>query len=253
MANAVPRLRMLAGPNGSGKSFLVSALQDAVNLGVSVNADEIEATLKAQASATRRQLALADWNLQLTSQELHDFLVSAQSQRLTTWQRARIRVENNTLLFSGLRTDSYLAAWAAELIRYHLLAAHQTLTFETVMSHPSKLEFLRDARQQGYRTYLYYVATDDPKINMARVRSRVKRGGHPVSKAKIVDRYFRSLGLLFEAVKLVDRAYLFDNSSHEPVLIAEITDGRHVKYQTNVLPAWVVNSFHTKMLQQATE
>ena len=76
---------MLAGPNGSGKSFLVKVLQDAVNLGVSVNADEIEATLNAQAPATRRQLALADWNLQLTAQELHDFLASPQSQRITPW------------------------------------------------------------------------------------------------------------------------------------------------------------------------
>jgi predicted ABC-type ATPase len=36
---------MLAGPNGSGKSFLVPSLEKEVNLGVIVNADELEAKL----------------------------------------------------------------------------------------------------------------------------------------------------------------------------------------------------------------
>ena len=48
------------------------------------------------------------------------------------------------------------------------------------MSHISKVEFLREAKRQGYKTYLYYVSTVDPQINIARVKYRVSVGGHPV-------------------------------------------------------------------------
>ena len=60
---AVPRLRMLAGPNGSGKSFLVDSLSKEVNLGSFVNADVIEAKLKAQAASPTQLLNLAEWQL----------------------------------------------------------------------------------------------------------------------------------------------------------------------------------------------
>lgn len=55
---------MLAGPNDSGKSFLVPLLQTEVNLGVIVNADEIEATLRQQ-PADLRLLNLGNWNVVL--------------------------------------------------------------------------------------------------------------------------------------------------------------------------------------------
>ena len=69
------------------------------------------------------------------------------------------------------------------------------------MSFPDKLEFLRKAQLKGYRTYLYYVATDDPDINISRVRNRVQLGGHSVPEDKIVNRYYRSLDFLMEAVQ----------------------------------------------------
>ena len=69
---------------------------------------------------------------------------------------------------------------AADFIRQKLLEARVSFTFETVMSVPDKVAFLRKAQQFGYRTYLYYVATEDPDINISRVRYRVKMGGHPV-------------------------------------------------------------------------
>ncbi len=229
---------MLAGPNGSGKSSLVPLLLQHVDLGVSVNADEIEADLKRQ-SGTVRLLNLHDWSIKLTGQDLLDFGKLDGSQRLPVDVLGSLRIENNVLVFQGTPIDSYLAAWVAELLRSSLLAARQTLTFETVMSHPSKLDFLRDAQAQGFRTYLYFVATNDPNINVARVGARVKAGGHAVSAAKITERYHRSLDLARQAIAVTDRAYLFDNSGAAPELIAEITNGRQVSLETDVVPAWV--------------
>ena len=50
---------MLAGPNGSGKSFLVPSLEKEVNLGVIVNADELETEQEAIAVVFRRHTLLA--------------------------------------------------------------------------------------------------------------------------------------------------------------------------------------------------
>ncbi|MGY3089264.1 putative ABC-type ATPase [Hymenobacter sp. UYAg731] len=251
MANsAVPRLRMLAGPNGSGKSFLVDSLRTEVNLGILVNADMIEAQLKVQAGAVAQVLRLADWQLTLQQDDLFAFAARPEAARLTPGRLARMKIANNELQLSRLQLNSYLAAWIAEFLRFYLVAARQSMTFETVMSHESKLGFLREVRAKGYRTYLYYVATDDWNINIDRVRARVKKGGHNVSRVKIIDRYFRSLALLFEAVKLVDRAYIFDNSL-TPQLIAEITNGQEVEYAMNDIPQWVYIHFHAKLLTQA--
>ncbi len=65
--------------------------------------------------------------------------------------------------------DSYLCARIIDYIRLEFLRLKVSFTFETVMSHISKVEFLREAKRQGYKTYLDHVSTVDPQINIARV------------------------------------------------------------------------------------
>ncbi len=93
----------------------------------------------------------------------------------------------------------------------------------------------------GQSTYLYFIATDDPAINVSRVRNRVRLGGHPVPEDKIAPRYHRSLALLPDAVRATNRAYIFDNSGGrgEHTWLAEITDGRTLDLKTNPVPAWL--------------
>lgn len=106
------------------------------------------------------------------------------------------------------------------------------------MSSPDKVAFLQKAQALGYRIYLYFVATEDPDINVARVKYRVQTGGHPVAEEKIRSRYLRSLALLSDAITFTDRAYIFDNSGHSRVWIAEITNGIEMEAKTNEIPAW---------------
>ena len=108
------------------------------------------------------------------------------------------------------------------------------------MSHSSKLDFLRAARGQNYRTYLYFIATADPQINLNRVENRVRSGGHPVPREKIIERYYRSLELLGHAIRLTDRAYIFDNSRdhQDSAWIAEITGGTQLELKVNEIPHW---------------
>jgi predicted ABC-type ATPase len=104
----------------------------------------------------------------------------------------------------------------ADADREDCLRKRQSFSFETVMSHRSKIEILAEARQRGYKVVFYFVATDDPVINIHRVSNRVAQGGHDVDAGRIVARYFRSMELMSEAMMIADAAYIFDNSSDEP-------------------------------------
>jgi predicted ABC-type ATPase len=225
-----PRLRMFAGPNGSGKSTLKHVISDEL-LGVYVNADEIELSLREEGT-----LDLSRYQLVLDPDSV---VKHFQSSSLVTTDSS-IQLEKNRLLLAQLPTMSYHAAVTADLIRKELLHHRMSFSFETVMSHHDKVDLLQHAQSLGYRTYLYYIATDDPAINVSRVRLRVSQGGHNVPEEKIHSRYIRSLELLWEAIQHTNRAYLFDNSQDGigKTWIAEVTNGSEIEVKTDVLPAW---------------
>ena len=106
------------------------------------------------------------------------------------------------------------------------------------MSSPDKVALLQHAKQTGYRTYLYFIATEDPEINVSRVRARVHLGGHDVPTDKIISRYWRSIDSLVPAIRETNRAYSFDNTGASLSWIAEITDGRDVELKSDRMPAW---------------
>jgi len=58
-------------------------------------------------------------------------------------------------------------------------------TWETVFSHPSRLEIMKHEKKNGYKIHLTYVTTKHPDINVHRVWSRVLQGGHDVPEDKI--------------------------------------------------------------------
>lgn len=41
-----------------------------------------------------------------------------------------------------------------------------------------------------------------------------------------------------KSVKYTDRAYIFDNSSHQKIWIAEITDGSVLEIKSDSMPDW---------------
>ena len=234
MTAPIPRLRMFAGPNGSGKSTIKDMLPSGW-LGVYVNADEIEKVIRLDGG-----LNLADFEVNAEAGEFQAFFMGSTllARAGLLFQAQQLTLSEGHVLFGAVEVNSYFASVLADFIRHKLLAAQVTFTFETVMSSPDKVEFLRKAQQAGYRTYLYFVATDDPEINVARVQYRVQTGGHPVPEDKIRSRYTGSLELLPKAVAYADRAYLFDNSGVERVWVAEVTDGLEIEMKTDAMPAW---------------
>ena len=72
-------------------------------------------------------------------------------------------------------------------------------------------------------------------------------GGHNVPDQKVTERYYRSLGLLLDAVRLTNRAYIFDNSGETKVWIAEITDGIDIELKTDLIPQWFTHAVLDKI------
>jgi predicted ABC-type ATPase len=124
----------------------------------------------------------------------------------------------------------YAAAREADRQRQGLLLTRESMAFETVMSHPSKIEFAIAARAAGYRVTLIFVGVISAEISILRVKQRVANGGHDVPRQKIIDRYDRVMSLLPQAIQSVDRALLFDNSDDltGAKLVAEFRDGQQI-------------------------
>lgn len=138
-------------------------------------------------------------------------------------------------------TNSYEAALISDYLRNLLILKGETFSFETVMSHPSKLEILKKAQEGGFKNYLYFISTESVDINMQRVVERVEKGGHRVDSQKIQERYFKSMELLSEMIPYCHRCFIFDNSLETGYrLIAEIIDGVEVVVHTDdSIPDWV--------------
>lgn len=123
------------------------------------------------------------------------------------------------------------AAARASGIREQCLEQGRSLAFETVLSMPDKIDFIRRAKQAGFFVRLFFVGTDDPSINSKRVALRVMEGGHDVPIGKIIARYTRSLANCSVAACVADRAYVYDNSvDNAPArLLFRLGDGKLLK------------------------
>lgn len=229
---------MFAGPNGSGKSALKRYLPSAL-IGAYLNPDEIQESISRESSFN-----LANYGIESDGGRLLDFITSSPFLRVQGLAEAAaaLSCHGGKVDFSEVPVNAYFASAIADFLRRRMVEQNRNFTFESVMSHPGKVDLLSRARDHGYRTYLYYIATEDPEINISRVRNRVALGGHSVPEEKIVSRYHRSLDLLMSAIQVSDRAYIFDNSTDSPeaehTWIAEITGGSVLEYKSALIPAW---------------
>jgi predicted ABC-type ATPase len=67
-------------------------------------------------------------------------------------------------------------------------------TFETVMSHPSKVEFFERARDAGFLTVLYFVSTSSADLNVRRVAERVQGADMTYPKPALETATFGHMG-----------------------------------------------------------
>lgn len=238
------RVRIFAGPNGSGKTTVNEDLNGRFNLGYYLNADDLCLKIKKD-----NRIDLSSYNLTPSFAEL-EFFFCDHSLYQALPSGISFKLIGTSLEFFT-PPNIYELAILADYLRYSLLKTNATFSFETVFSHPDKIGFIEKANKQGYRTYLYFVSTNSPEINIERVKARVLLGGHDVPERKIVKRYKRSLDNLLPAMKLAYRAYIFDNSGKQAKLIAQVTPARNMYVEVKRLPIWFEECVLSKLTDQA--
>lgn len=109
-----------------------------------------------------------------------------------------------------------------------------------MFSAPDKVQFLKKARDLGYFIRLFFICTDSPLINVNRISRRRLKGGHDVPPAKIFSRYSKSIAQCVVAIKLVDRAYIYDNSIEDadPQLLFRAENGALKKVYRQPVNDW---------------
>jgi predicted ABC-type ATPase len=135
------------------------------------------------------------------------------------------------------------AAHRSMEIREDCLFHGKSMLLETVFSVPEKLEFIKRAKSAGFFIRFFFIGTDAPHINAARVARRVLSGGHDVPITKIISRYDRSMANAGLAMILADRAYVYDNSVDDldPRKLFRTKNGQVFKiYEDIWLHEWAV-------------
>jgi len=127
-----------------------------------------------------------------------------------------------------------------ETWREQLLQERKDFIFETVLSSDGKVDFLKRAKEAGYFIRMFFICTDNPTINAARIAKRVMEGGHDVPIQKIISRYQKAIINAIKVTAFADRSYFYDNSVDEQnaQLLFRSVDGKFAKRYVDSLPAW---------------
>jgi predicted ABC-type ATPase len=102
------------------------------------------------------------------------------------------------------------------------VAGRKTFAFESTLSGKTYVGLLRLARENGFQIHLHYLWLPNPAIAIARVRERVKKGGHNVPIADIRRRFGRSLlHFVRDYAPMAGRWAVWDNQTSPPHLMAQ--------------------------------
>ena len=116
------------------------------------------------------------------------------------------------------------------------------------------------AHEAGLRVRMWYCGLTSVELHIARVRSRVRYGGHDIPEAKIRERYDKSRSNLCKILPSLDELVLYDNSAEgdphvgvppQPVLLLHYRD-RAIVHLASVMPEWA-KPIAAVALVQATE
>ncbi|MCP4334343.1 MAG: AAA family ATPase [Gammaproteobacteria bacterium] len=138
--------------------------------------------------------------------------------------------------------NSYNAAKIAEKMCREQIQAGNSFCFETVFSHPSKVDFLGQAKALGYQIILVLIHLEHTDLNKARISQRVSEGGHNVPDEKVEQRIPRTLAHVKKAIPLCDQVRILDNSrSDNPYTpLVSIIEGQ-MTHHFHPLPGWTRN------------
>jgi predicted ABC-type ATPase len=140
-------------------------------------------------------------------------------------------------------------AWnkGVELIR-KAIDERFDFAFESTLGGNTISRMLREAAAQGIKLHIWYTGLSSPELHIARVRQRVRHGGHFIPEEDIRRRYDRSRLNLIDLIPQLTSLRIFDNSfeanpeegkAPKPVLILDMEVGRIIgPSDLTKTPAW---------------
>lgn len=184
-----PLAVILAGHNGSGKSTLWNGrLSDIIRIPL-VNADRMMMSILPEAfSSTGTTKPLPQWAADIRDSD-------------SSWMK--------------------VAQKGVEAFVAQAMAHKVPFAMETVFSYwddagggtpKSKVDLIRELKRKGYYVLLLFVGLSNAQLSVARVSTRVARGGHDVALDKLLCRFPRTQKAVGVALTVANAAILTDNS-----------------------------------------
>jgi len=96
-----------------------------------------------------------------------------------------------------------------------MLASGKSFILESTISGSYHLRVLREAKDRGYETVLFYVYLNSVALNLYRIKNRVLLGGHNVPDEDVVRRLGRSLRNFWDIIEIVDSWELYHNINND--------------------------------------
>lgn len=147
------------------------------------------------------------------------------------------------------QTDANSAAWRRGFnLLTHAIAQRLDFAFETTLGASSIPRALAAAADQGFELHLWYAGLTTPELHLARVRSRVRFGGHDIPEAAIRRRFEHSRLNLITLLPKLTALRVYDNSAEgdpqagripAPKLVLHLAGGKILNYADLPLaPKW---------------
>lgn len=125
------------------------------------------------------------------------------------------KAEGLDLMAANLAAVQRIESWLDASI-----SVHQTIGVETVLSSPKYRRLVEKAKAHDFEICFVYVYLESAEMQLERIRARVAKGGHDVPENKVRERRSRSFDQLHWFFWHSDRAWIFDNSGAEPIMVA---------------------------------
>jgi predicted ABC-type ATPase len=133
-------------------------------------------------------------------------------------------------------TEANSQAWLiGKALLEKAIANRLDFAIESTLGASTIPALLRNAAQCGYEIYVWYAGLSSVDLHLARVRSRVQKGGHDIPEADVRRRYDRSRLNLIDLLPHLAALRVFDNSAEadpamgrvpEPVLVLHMEFGK---------------------------
>ena len=117
---------------------------------------------------------------------------------------------------------------------------HIDFSMESTLSGNSIIQRMKTAKENGFYVHLNYIGVNSVEINLARVKARVKAGGHFIAEDIVKNRYQMSFDNLFLVLPYCDEIFIYDNSGIQPELIFQLRDKQIIQF-SGFMPSWCKN------------